>query len=173
MELMALSLFGACLGTLVPEGKGDSMRRLITMILGLAILSTSIEPVITSLSAIRTIPDRLYDLIIPEWDEGERIWEESRAWVEDRGLDNIRRSLSAWLCTRYALSENDVTVELACSRGSGGELTLEQVQLTLQTLPGQTTAEEIARCVADMLGCPCIVATHTGENETEEGADAS
>lgn len=156
MDVIALAVFSTVIGALVPDSKGDGMRRLIGMIAGFALLLAICRPIAEAAEDIRLIPERLKELLLPEWEEGAVIRQEAEDWIEARGVANVENGVRTLICARYSLDTSDVAVEAETSHDPSGAVTIECLYIKLycglDIAPG-----EIELYIGNLLACPCQV----------------
>ena len=155
-DILILAVLSTLIGVLIPESKGDSMRRSITLIAGLCVLLAIAQPLVRTADHIRSVPERLYELLFPEWAEGEEIHREAEEWTVRRGVRNAENGIAALLSARWQIGEDKIAVNLQINRNENGDIVLECVEIILDTdVP--VPDSEISTYITDFLACPCRI----------------
>ena len=159
-DILILSVRCTLIGVLVPQSKGDSMRRLISLIAGLSVLIAVAKPIADAAEEIRQLPDRVYELLFPDWEEGEAIQDSAGEWVAERGIRNVENGITALICARWQLEKADVNAALTTSRDESGNIVIDAVRVTIAAACDSAAIESY---ISDLLACPCHVQQTKGK----------
>ena len=163
-QILIFSVLCAVLGVLVPTSAGDSMKRSLSFLAGLAVLLTAAQPVAAALADMQDFPDKIGGLLFPTWEEGETMQKEAEEWTISRGIRNAEAGIEALLRTRWQLREGDVRVRLAVSRNERGDIVLDCVDI----LPAESADipfADIERYIRELFMCPCRIVREEGQDE--------
>ncbi len=161
-DILILAVLCALIGVLIPESKGDSMRRVISLIAGLVVLIAIAEPFAEAAENIQSVPERLYDLLFPAWEEGEEIHRDAEEWSVRRGIRNAESGIAALISARWQIEEDKVDVQLSIFRNENGDIVLDCVEIALDADVPASEAE-IRAYITDLLACPCRITREKGK----------
>jgi len=160
-DILILAVLCTLIGILVPESKGDGFRRMISWIAGLAVLIAIAKPFADAADSMQSVPERLYDLLFPAWEEGAEIHRDAEEWTVQRGIRNAENGIAALLAARWQIEADSARVCLRVSRNETGDAMLDCVEITLRADCG-VPEEEIRTYIENLLACPCHITRRKG-----------
>ncbi len=155
-DWVVLVLISAFIGTLVPKGKNDTLKKAMAFLMGVILLSMIAAPVVSAKKHLSALPDRLSELVLPEREEMEAEAGNARQWVIRYSVENIEKSVNALLAYRYGLQPDSIETKAITDIDESGNVLLLEIQITVKRETG-VLKSEIARYIGDMMACPCVV----------------
>ena len=153
-DIIILAVVSALLGGLAPAYKWDAVRRLLGMISGLYLLYAIAQPVVGTVREIQMLPERLYDLLLPEWENAEEQQKETEEWVIKKGVHNVEQGICTLICAKWHLDASEVSAVLTTARTQNGEVIITGVDIVLSA---ERNCGEIEAYIVNLLCCPCSV----------------
>ena len=162
LSLLCFALVGALIGIMAPASANDSMRRGISMLVGMCILCALCEPAAAAVKRWNELPETLGALLLPDRAEAEKIYEASEERVIRAGVRNIESGVNALVAARFSLNAGEIATEAKTERMADG--TVEVVSLRIGIETAACSPESIESYIEELFRCPCTVVQLGGEN---------
>ena len=162
LSLLCFALVGALIGIMAPASTNDSMRRGISVLVGMCILCALCEPAAAAVNRWNELPETLGALLLPDRAEAEKIYEASEERVIRAGVRNIESGVNALVAARFSLNAGEIATEAKTERLADG--TVEVVSLWIGIETAACSPESIESYIEELFRCPCTVVQLGGED---------
>lgn len=154
MSVIGGALLAGVVTNLLPEGSGEAMKKYVSLLGALCVLSILISPALSVLDWLGDLAGGGYDRWLVR--NEEKYDDKYREYMLSIGKENIEIGVAALLHEKFGIPEGECRVVAEVKEGTQG---LELIKITI-TLSGGSVLKNpylIEEYLSGLLDCECIV----------------
>lgn len=155
--VMAVSVIGAIITMLVPQGERGGLSSHVRLSVGLVLILVCLSPFINLVKGLREID--LSDIIggyeESNKDDYESIFRESYSAAE---IENLKSGIKSILKEKFEISEDECRVSVISEQNEDGQRRLRRIFINLYGRAILKNTDEIEEYLSSLFGCETVTA---------------
>ena len=154
VSVIAVSVVGAIVSALAPEGEGGGIIKSVRLACGAVMIAVCIAPLSALLSFLGDLDMGDFEIHNEQKEEYESIFQESVLGVEG---ENLKDGIKTLLSREFGIDESECRVDVTLAR-SEGKTAIERIFITLYGSAIWSDTGAIEDYLGDMFSCRIITA---------------